>query len=127
VLNGHHACRREDPRSTGEFPQWRDHRSPGRTPRRETAARRQSAPLEERGKTTQLISDGTPCSRHLARLVSWRVGSHPQRRVDPHRGTDAHKYRIAAWATDLDGQVDTSRAQVLRIYVRDPDDLTPCV
>lgn len=39
----------------------------------------------------------------------------------------AHKYRIAAWATDLDGQVDTSRAQVLRIYVRDPDDLTPCL
>jgi hypothetical protein len=39
----------------------------------------------------------------------------------------AHKYRIAAWAMDLDGPVDTSRAQALRICVRDPDDLTPCL
>ena len=38
-----------------------------------------------------------------------------------------HKYRIAAWATDLDGQQDTSKAQVQRICVRDPGDLSPCV
>jgi hypothetical protein len=38
-----------------------------------------------------------------------------------------HRYRIAAWATDLDGQPDTSKAQVQRICVRDPGDLTPCV
>ena len=38
-----------------------------------------------------------------------------------------HKYRIAAWAIDLDGQADTSKAQVQRICVRDPGDLSPCV
>jgi len=38
-----------------------------------------------------------------------------------------HKYRIAAWAIDLDGQADTSKAQVQRICVRDQGDLTPCV
>ena len=38
-----------------------------------------------------------------------------------------HKYRITAWATDLDGHPDTSKATVQRICVRDPGDLTPCV
>ncbi|HEY0388830.1 MAG TPA: PQQ-binding-like beta-propeller repeat protein [Gaiellales bacterium] len=38
-----------------------------------------------------------------------------------------HKYRITAWATDLDHQIDTSKAVVQRICVRDPGDATPCV
>jgi len=38
-----------------------------------------------------------------------------------------HKYRITAWATDLDKQIDTSKALVGRICVRDPGDTTTCV
>ena len=38
-----------------------------------------------------------------------------------------HRYRISAWAIDLDGQVDTTKAAVNPICVRDPGDSSACV